>query len=82
MLNVTPIVKTSGGHIELGAEQRQPSRIGQHMDLKDLGPSNLQGDDPGESPPIEREEDRFALIRHLDHGRTPEVVEEADGYIR
>ena len=44
--------------------------------------SNLQGDDPGESPSIEREEEWFPLTRHLDQGRTPEVAEEIDGDIR
>jgi hypothetical protein len=36
------------------------------MDFNDSGPSNLQGDDPSKSPPIEREEDWFPLTRDLD----------------
>ena len=75
---MTPILKKSGGHIELGVEHGQLCRIGQHMDFEDAGLTNLQGDDPGKSPPIEREEEWFSLIRHLDQGRTSVVAEEID----
>ena len=81
MENVTLALKKSGRHIELGVEQGQLSRVFQHVDFKDSGPSNLQGDDPSKSPPIEREEEWFALTRHLDQGCTPVVAEEIDGDI-
>jgi hypothetical protein len=51
------------------------------MDLKDSGLSNLQGDDPCKSPPIERQEEWFPLTRHLDQGCTPVIAEEIDGDI-
>jgi hypothetical protein len=60
--------KKSGGHIQLRVEQGQPFRVGQHMDFNDSGPSDLQGDDPSQSPPVEREEEWLPLTRHFDQG--------------
>ena len=61
MGKVTPTLKKSGTHIELGVEQGQLSRVGQHVDLEDSGPSNLQGDNPSKSAPIKGKEEWFAF---------------------
>ena len=81
MGNVTPALKKLGGRVKLGVEYGQLARVSQHMDLKDSGLSNLQGDDPNKASPVEREEERFSSPGHLDQGCAPVIAEEIDGDI-